>query len=224
MAERYHRSAASMAQNPDTQIAILPQPDKLTTDYVDKAMLSLEGKLQTRFEAMDKATEIVHQDLVRVPTLLDRAIANLREYLEAKIGHLEAVSDEKFDGISNQFTERDKRTDQLTVAAQTAVAAAFAAQKEAVAEQNKSNSLAINKSENATAESIKQLQTLFQAASASLSDRINDVKSRLDRGEGSIKGGADRLALMMAVGGLLITGIIAVVAVATLLFKIGAPH
>jgi hypothetical protein len=167
----------------------VPDPTLLTTQLVDKAITALEGKLQTRFDAMDRAAELVREDYTRVPTQVDRAILNLRDLLEQKIDNLHSVSDEKFEGIANQFIERDKRTDQLTVASATAVQAAFAAQKEAVSEQNKSNSLAITKSENSTLESLKQLRDLFQADSKATNDKINDLKSRIDRGEGSHSGG-----------------------------------
>ena len=84
--------------------------------------------------------------------------------------------------------ERDKRGDQLTLASSTAIAAALQAQKEAAGESQKSSAAAIAKAETATSESIKQLQALFQTSIAGLSTQILDVKSRLDKGEGSTLG------------------------------------
>ncbi len=60
--------------------------------------------------------------------------------------------------------------------------------KEAVGEQNRSAAVAIAKSENSTAESIKQLQVLFSSDRSATNDKINDVKSRLDKGEGISSG------------------------------------
>ena len=47
----------------------------------------------------------------------------------------------------SQFAERDKRTEQLSLADKTAIAAALQAQKEAAGAQNESNTAAINKME-----------------------------------------------------------------------------
>jgi hypothetical protein len=236
-----------------------PDPTLRTMQLVDKAVDGLRAELVPRFEAvhariegMDKATSVLHDDFVRVPTLLDRAILNLRELIESEIDKtkavsierlgridtvflahsvaietalkaqqksaqdaaekmasemdkLAAVSAERFTRIDTQFIERDKRTDQLSLADKTAVAAALQAAKEAVGAQNTSNSIAIAKSESSTVESIKQLQTLFTSAIAGLNDKVNDVKSRLDRGEGTVVGtketnqdGRANLALIFA--------------------------
>jgi hypothetical protein len=86
--------------------------------------------------------------------------------------------------IDAGLTERDKRADQLALANSAALAAALAAQKEAAGEAQKSAALAISKSEAATAEAIKQGQALFQTSISALTAQINELKSRLDRGEG----------------------------------------
>ncbi len=222
-----------------------PDPTLRTMQLVDKAVANLKVELETRFDAvatrfegMDKASQLLHDDYVRVPTVVDRAILNLRELilseidktrtvaaerlarvdtvfdshelaiaaalsaqqkaaddatamLRSEIDKLGAVSSERFTRIDTQFTERDKRTEQLSLADKTAVAAALQAAKEAVGAQNASNSIAISKSENSTAESIKQLQTLFTTANTSMDEKINDVKSRLDRGEGGAASARD---------------------------------
>src|SRR5450631_1402717 len=83
---------------------------------------------------------------------LRHEIANLKETLTAQmtaskdlvISELNAeiaVTQERFLGIATQFLERDKRTDQLSLADKTAVAAALQAAKEAVGAQNISNSV-----------------------------------------------------------------------------------
>jgi hypothetical protein len=133
-----------------------------------------------RLAAMDKAVSL----LEKFPTAIDVAVENLRKLHDERIRRIEEVSEQKFMRIDTGFIERDKRTDQLTLANSTAIAAALQAQKEAAGETQKSSALAIDKSEKSTIESIKQLQTLFQTAMAALTIQINDVKSRLDKGEG----------------------------------------
>jgi hypothetical protein len=229
---------------------VLPNPDPslITTEAIDKAVESLEARFAARLDGMEKAVEVFHADLTRVPTLLDRSILGLRELLEtrlecmeddvksvhsyldkqginiaAQITHLrelvgsnievvngsitkfEAVSAERFARIDTQFIERDKRTDQLSLADKTAVAAALQAAKEAVGAQNTSNSIAIAKSESSTVESIRQLQALFTTANQAVNDKINDVKSRLDKGEGRTvattevnREGRDNMSLIVA--------------------------
>jgi hypothetical protein len=167
----------------------VPDPTLLTTQNLLREIAALRELLQTQLEAISNRVDANTEDVLRWDVSIKDATGHLRDLMEQKISELRSVSEEKFEGIANQFIERDKRTDQLTVASATAVQAAFAAQKEAVSEQNKSNSLAITKSENSTLESLKQLRDLFQADSKATNDKINDLKSRIDRGEGSHSGG-----------------------------------
>ena len=193
---------------------------------IDRAVVYCEQRITARLDGMEKAVEVFHADLTRVPTAVDRSILALRELLEArvsaseasiesinsslnrrgqdirdqvihlqelitaelkqidiKIDKIDSVSQERFTRIDTQFIERDKRTDQLSLADKTAVAAALQAAKEAVGAQNTSNSIAIAKSESSTVESIRQLQALFSTANEAMNEKINDVRSRLDRGE-----------------------------------------
>jgi hypothetical protein len=60
---------------------------------------------------------------------------------------LRELHSERFSSIALQFEERDKRTEQLSVADKTAIAAALQAQKEAAGAQNESNTAAVAKIE-----------------------------------------------------------------------------
>ena len=124
-----------------------------------------------------------------------REIAGLSKYLEGQIKSLQDLIEEKLIGVATQFTMRD-----------TALTAAFKAAQDAVSEQNKSSALAISKSELATAESIKQLQTIFQTASQATNEKIDDLKSRMDKVEGHSKGLGDGWGWL--VGGI---GVVAVI-------------
>src|SRR5208283_4531325 len=83
----------------------------------------------------------------------------------------------RFDSIQTQFKERDIRTDQDKIAASTAVDAALQAQNEA-------NAAAITKSESAFTKQIDGLKDLIEAVRNVISSDVNNIKSRLDRGEG----------------------------------------
>ena len=169
----------------------IPDPTALTNKMVKEAIVSLKDELQVRFDAINEATKLVHADYVRVPTQVDRAVGSLRELLEAKhttidgrLDKLAEVSEERFKSIQTQFTLLKQATEQLDLANKTAIAAALQAQKESAGETQKSSQAAIAKSETSTSEAIKALTTTINAANTATNDRINDLKGRMDRGEG----------------------------------------
>ena len=157
---------------------------QVVSDMVERAVGNSTAVTNARIDGVERGIEQFQADLVRVPTSVDRAISGLREVLEAKIDKNSAVSIERFLRIDAAFTERDKRAEQLAQASSTAIAAALQAQKEAAGEAQKSSAAAIAKAETATSESIRQLQALFQTSIQALNLQVQDVKSRLDKGEG----------------------------------------
>ena len=139
--------------------------------------------LQQRLEDMDRASELLSSQTLRVPSEVDR-----------QVGHVREVHAEKFASIANQFAERDHRSERESRDNKVAVDAAFAALKEAAAEQNKSNTLAISKSEIATTEAINKLEQLVQAALKGLEGKISDMTDRINRIETSVVGLAQQRA------------------------------
>jgi prefoldin subunit 5 len=146
--------------------------------------------LETRLNAIDKATDKFEANLVRVPTDVDKQVGQLRALVEEKFMVSQGVHDslvreiaalrelhaEKFAAVDQRFGERDVRAEHESRDNKVAVDAAFAAQKEAASEQNKSNTLAISKSEAATAETLNKQADLFKSSTDALSARIEDVK------------------------------------------------
>lgn len=176
--------------------------------------------IETRFEAIDKATALQHEDAVRIPTQIDRAISGLRDFieqlLETKIEEMHGKlnthigeTNERFTQVNIMFVESDKRNQQLKAAEALALAAALQAAKEAVAEQNRSNTLAINKSEIAVGESLKQILANVQVTNQSMTDKIDDIKSRQDKGEGSNTALVATGSAIIAVMSLILAGYIA---------------
>jgi hypothetical protein len=164
----------------------VPDPTVLTTQQLGAAIASLRDLFEVRLSGMDKAVELLQAHANKSPSI-GEVFAQVTEKFNSMsiaMKSIEDVSEQRFARIDQQFTERDKRTEQLTLASSTAISAALQAQKEAANETQKSSSLAITKAETATVESIKQLQTLFQTSIAGLNTQILDVKSRLDKGEG----------------------------------------
>lgn len=172
----------------------------------DRNAAAVRRDLMTRIDAIDTATKLWHDDLVRVPTEVQKAIAGLRDALEqlvvrhiaelrGQVGReleriggqtakLDEVSEERFRSIQTQFLLLKQATEQLDLANKTAIAAALQAQKESAGETQKSSQAAIQKSETSTAEQIKALTATFQTDTAGIKQQITDLKSRMDRGEG----------------------------------------
>jgi len=97
---------------------ILPNPDPsvITTEMIDRAIDSLEkritakldgidGKYDARLNGIDKATNSFHDDLVRVPTLLDRSILGLRELIETRL----SCAEHDVEAITNQVAHRSEQ-------------------------------------------------------------------------------------------------------------------
>ncbi len=129
--------------------------------------------IQQRLDGMDRAIELFQKFTDKQPDFVREQVLHLRELHESG-----------FESIKTQFILLKQATEQLDLANKTAIAAALQAQKESAAETQKSSQAAIAKSEASTSEAIKALTIAFNTAISGATDRINDLKSRLDRGEG----------------------------------------
>jgi hypothetical protein len=121
----------------------------------------------TKFDAFEKAIEVAHQDMVRVPTEVQKQVGSLKE-----------LHDEKFKGIATRFDERDARTKEVAELNQKAIDAALQAAKEAVA-----------KSEAATTKQIDSLGTLIATTAKTSDDKIAAVKENVTIIESRANGG-----------------------------------
>jgi chromosome segregation ATPase len=186
----------------------VPDPTVLTTEALARAIAAERDYLNAQLEVLrerlrgiDRATELLNETVNRVPTDLQREIKHLRE-----------LTEERDRSVQTQFRERDTRQERESRDNKVAVEAAFSAQKESASEQNKSNTLAINKSEQATVETIAKLAELFKTSTDGLAGKLDDFKERLTRSEErltrieSIKqGGKETLTGIYALVGFLVT-------------------
>jgi chromosome segregation ATPase len=186
----------------------IPDPTILTTEQLLRAIKGerdfVEGQLDVlreRLAGVDRATELRLTDIVKIPDQIDEKVSNLA-----------AVTEERFQSIAKQFAERDTRSERESRDNKVAVDAAFAAQKESAAKQDESNQKAIDKSEVATAEKINKLAELFTTTTDALGDKIDDLKERVGKAEGSKAGATEsRTGLYAAIGtitGVLVLGMI----------------
>jgi hypothetical protein len=173
----YRRALGSLRELIDTRLLAMDKATELLAATVgkvpsdtDKAVGALKDLLGARIDGMDTATRLLASQVAEVPTGTDKAITALRVILEGQILAVRDIAQEKFTAIEGTFASNA-----------LALTAALAAQKEAAAEQNKSNTLAINKSEQATKEA--SLANVAQTTSslASQAATIADLKDRLVR-------------------------------------------
>ena len=148
----------------------MPDPTRLTTAQLDRAVLGLREILEVRLNCME-------EDVERLANTRHEALASEREFILARLDSVQSVSLERFKAIEGTFASNA-----------LALTAALAAQKEAAAEQNKSNTLAIDKSEVATQKRIDANAELTTTSLKSLSDRLDDLKERADTGNGKTSG------------------------------------
>jgi hypothetical protein len=178
------------------------------------------GAISTRLEAMDKATDLQHQDMVRVPTLLMQAIGNLRDLLHQEMMTIEASlkgelaknavsAGERFDGsiavvnekitsLANVTTQQFKSIDDKFAEKDKAVSVGLSAQKESATAQQDSNNTATRKMEDNFTKLLDQGRDLLAEVRRNTETQITDIKSRLDKGEGRTGGGRDNMALIIA--------------------------
>jgi hypothetical protein len=195
-----------------------------TSESASKAtLLAAAQSIQT---GLDKAEKSIVVSIDKVQNEQRVALTDAEKRVNEKLDSIvkafdqsfnqhRVVDDEKFHSIETQFTERDKRAEQLSLADKTAVAAALQAQKESAISTNESNAAAIAKSEMAFTKQIDQIYTLVASMGKSTDDKINDIKGRLDRGEGHTKGSTDMWGYVVGAIGVLF-GLVGVIA---LIFK-----
>jgi hypothetical protein len=157
----------------------VPDPTTLTTAQLLRELGALRELLFTRLDAMDKATTVLAETVNRTPTAIQTAVANLRD-----------VYDERFKSVEQQFLERDVRTEQAATASASALAAALQAAKEAVFEQAQAAARAAEKTELSFTKQIDQIGLQITTVAESVSDRIGELKERIDRNEGQNLGTA----------------------------------
>ncbi len=172
-------------------------------EIVESKLLGIKTVLETRLEGMDKAIDLFHRQTDLFPTKVLAGVENLK-----------TLHQEKFDSIATQFQERDTRAEQTSRDSKVAVDAALQAAKEAVGEQNKSNALAIAKSEATFTKQIDQIGVLVTSMGKGFDDKVDDIKGRLQAMESQRKGAGDVWAIWFAatgfaigIGGVLVTAI-----------------
>lgn len=113
-------------------------------------------------------TQALLREVSSLKELLAVEIAGSKSLFDEKIARYVAVSNEKFEAVAAQFSERDTRTDQRAGDTKLAVDAAFAAAKEATA-----------KIEAGFTKQIDGMIVLIDTKTKNIETNINDLKERM---------------------------------------------
>lgn len=125
---------------------------------------------------------------------LQREITAAREVVEQNMASMKELFDARLDSIQMQFSERDKRFELRALDEKVAVAAALMAQKEATA-----------KSEMAITKQIDQMHMLVNTITGANAEKIADLKSRIDMGEGKGKGAGEIWGHLIAIAAIVVS-------------------
>jgi hypothetical protein len=164
-----------------------------TTDTLRREIASLEERIEIRFAALDKARELSR--------------ATLLHYVDEERNRTAALKElqiEKFEAVKAQLYERDLRSKMNYEAATEAVKTAMNAQKELNESVERCNREAIAKSEASTQKQMDAINTQLGTVAGAITDKIDAINSRLNRGEGMQTGKASDAARNLAIGALVI--------------------
>jgi len=166
------------------------------------------------------------------PTLLttaasERLEAMIRNLIQVEIAHQQELFDEKIAKIETMLRMLDERRAEQKKDTKDALDAALAAQKEAVAAQTAASEKSITKSETATIERIKAVETLLATSTKASDDKIDDLKVRIVAIEAKKQGNVEQVETSRA-GGIdtrgnlatIMSVIMAVIAVASIIIAI----
>jgi len=147
-------------------------------DVRQQGIEGLKEILETRLDGMDRAAALLSDTVNRTPTEITKEIGHLRSILDERLTSVDSRFHEADRLTSTQFRERDTRTEREARDNKLAVDAAFAAQEKQAVAQNEGNQLAINKSEGATAETIKTNMDLTKSEINALRKSSEDREQR----------------------------------------------
>jgi hypothetical protein len=186
----------------------VPDPTILTTEASKRLEEMLRNLIKTEIEHMGN---LFDEKLIGTSSQLAERMTGTTKTFSEKLSRIEA----QFEMLSERTAEQKKDT-------KDALDAALAAQKEAVAAQTASSEKSITKSETATIERIKAVETLLSTSTKASDDKIDDLKVRIVAMEatkrGSAETGTDSRAILTSVLGVVIV-LIAMASLAIALLK-----
>jgi hypothetical protein len=175
--------------------------DRITT-FEAASKASLQGAAEAIQKGLDKAEKGVIDNAAKTQAEQSRALKEAEDRVTVKLGDLSKAFDDKLTGSVEVLSERIRSLTDLTAQQFTSVASTFAekdkavsvglsAQKESAAAQQQANANATEKMEDNFTKLLDQGRELLSEVRRNTELQINDIKSRLDKGEGQVKGKGD---------------------------------
>jgi hypothetical protein len=166
-------------------------PSALTVAMLERAIAQVREFYDAQLIAIKEGLEVAHEDYVRVPTLLDRSVGEIKELFETKIGATKELLEEKitcaahvrqeqFHALDVQLEARAERARDLDAARESALNHALAAAKELVAAAN-----------NNFTKQIEGLQLSTGSQIKSLDEKVNDLRDRFTHISSTTQGAFD---------------------------------
>jgi hypothetical protein len=213
---------------PSTSLTPIPDPTILTTQQLQREIATSREVVETKVLGIRDVFDTRFQGVDKLIGLLQEFVRTCEGIVTTQVAHLQELHKEKFNSIEKQFLERDVRMEQASrsskeavtearLAAEKAVAAALQAAKEAVGEQQKSNALAIDKSERSFTKQVEQIGTTIVTMQKTNDDKNDDLKSRVQTIEGQRTGAGNTIGMFVGLGGMVVGFVIASAAVVTLI-------
>jgi hypothetical protein len=97
------RTVAQIDPTAMTTAALLRETGHLEKS-IDARFYALREEIEARLGAIERATAVAHDDMVRVPTLLDKAIEQQNSMLMANVHGLSALTEARFTAMDKALT------------------------------------------------------------------------------------------------------------------------
>lgn len=193
-----------------------PDPTVRTVEQLQREVSALKELHGVRLEAMDKAIQVAHDDLVRVPTDVQKAVGALRDvFLETF-----KIHDEKFSGVQRQFEERDVRSDKTAELNQKALDAALLTAEKAVSKQQESFTVATTKSEASFTKQIEALGIQLSGIVKTNDDKFSDFRQSISRLDTTLAASQSRSVGHGETWGYVVAAIVAIGVVADIIIRL----
>jgi hypothetical protein len=165
-----------------------------------ESVSAVKELLTSRLTEMNRATELVRSDLVRVPSEVDVKLGGAKEKIFADMAGLKELFaadlrtvgqqfvtvNKQLETIQVQFKEKGLQVDENKAAAAKSVADAFAAAEKVGQEQNRNFKEIVEKSERGTQKVIDQISVQLGTVQKSLDDKVAELRETVTRLETTI--------------------------------------
>lgn len=155
----------------------------VTTEQLRREIAALHEIIEMRLVGMDRATKVLAGNVISGQDSADKHVIRTFEQRAKQLRNLGARLEKKFASIAVQIIAQAACAEHAAAANKVILDAALQVPTEAVSAENAAAAAALAKSEDATFKQIANLCTISQSSTAILSDRVGDLKARLDRTE-----------------------------------------